>query len=288
MSRGPGPRPQVAWDARAAANFVLGGAGSGLVIAAALAALAPAAATPPRWPLLLGALLVAGGLAAVWSEIGRPGRALNVFFNPRSSWMTREALAAPPLLALAFAAALLPPPWAVPAAALAGAAALAFVYCQGRILRAARGIPTWREPAVVPLIVATALAEGIGLWLIVGGAQAGRSAVVWAAFALVLAARQAAWLRWRARVQGAPRALAAADAAGRVLQAGTLLPLAAALLALGAPLPPLAGTALAWLAGAAALLGGAWFKAALVTRAAHTQGFAIPVMPVRGARRREA
>lgn len=285
MSTGPAPRQQIAWDARAAANFMAGGAGSGLVLAAALALLA---GTGPRWPLLLGAALVAAGLAAVWAEIGRPWRALNVFFNPRTSWMTREALAAPPLLLLALVAALLPPAPAAAAALLAAVAALAFVYCQGCILRAARGIPTWREPAIVPLIVATALAEGAGLWLLLGGSAAGQSGPVWLGFGAALAARQWAWLRWRARVQAAPRARSALDAAGRILQGTTLLPLAMAVLALGAPLPPAAVLVLQGLAGALALAGGAWFKLVLVTRAAYTQGFAIPVLPVRGARRREA
>ncbi len=40
--------------------------------------------------------------------------------------------------------------------------ALVFVYCQGRMLQAARGIPAWREPLLVPLIVVTGLAEGAG------------------------------------------------------------------------------------------------------------------------------
>ena len=41
-----------------------------------------------------------------------------------------------------------------------------FVYCQGRMLQAAKGIPAWREPLLVPLIVATGLAEGGGLLLL--------------------------------------------------------------------------------------------------------------------------
>jgi phenylacetyl-CoA:acceptor oxidoreductase 26-kDa subunit len=44
----------------------------------------------------------------------------------------------------------------------------------------------------------------------------------------------------------------------------------------------------AWLplaAGALALAGGWWFKYTLVTRAGFNQGFALPVLPVRGVRR---
>ena len=162
MSRGAnyGPKPwlQAHWDLRAAANFILGGTGTGLLLAAALAA-------PPawRWPLAAGMALIAAGLGAVWLEIGRKLRAINVLFNARTSWMTREAYVAVVVFALGLAG----------ACARARAcsrrpsalAALGFVYCQGRILFAAKGIPAWRTRGVVALVVATALAEGGGLFV---------------------------------------------------------------------------------------------------------------------------
>jgi phenylacetyl-CoA:acceptor oxidoreductase subunit 2 len=285
MSSGPDPWLQTAWDARAAANFMLGGAGSGLVVATALATLAGGG---PGWPFVLGALLVMLGLTAVWAEIGRPWRALNVFINPRTSWMTREALVAPAVPGLALAAALPHPPcspgrWR-PWPSRRRWRLLAFVYCQGRILRAARGIPAWREPAIVPLMMATALAEGAGLWLLLGG-DAGAAA--WVGFGAALAARQWLWMRWRARVRSAPAAMAVIQRAGRVFQAATLLPLATALLVLGTPLPPAAAHALQMAAGLLALAGGLWFKFTLITRAAFNQGFAITHLPVRGVQRRE-
>ena len=51
------------WDARAAANFMLGGAGSGLMVAALFVA-------DPSIPVILSLVLVASGLTAVWLEIG--------------------------------------------------------------------------------------------------------------------------------------------------------------------------------------------------------------------------
>jgi phenylacetyl-CoA:acceptor oxidoreductase subunit 2 len=283
MSYGPVAWQQTAWDHRAAANFVLGGAGSGLVLVTALAMIA---GRGPAWPLLVGAIAVAAGLAAVWAEIGRPWRALNVFFNPRTSWMTREALLAPSLILGAGAAALLPQGRAATAAAvLAAAAAPAFAYCQGRILRAARGIPAWRAPAIVPLVVATSVAEGLALWMLLGNAA---GTVVWAALLLALALRHGAWLRWRAELAGAPAAARAVAATRRLVQAATLLPMAAAVLALGAPLAPPAALVLQAGAAALALAGGAWFKFTLITRAGFNQGFAIAHLPVRGARRQES
>ena len=277
MSFGPNPWQQQSWDARAAANFMCGGAGSGLLVFAALAG-------GPRWLLLAGAALVALGLFSVFLEIGRPLRAMNVIRHPARSWMSREALVAP-LLFGAVAAAW----WAGARMAwllvLPALAALAFVYCQARMVQAAKGIPAWREPLTVPLIVATGLAEGGGLWLLLAATAGPAPVLPWLAFVLALLARLALWLAWRRRLRAAPRALAAIDRAGRAFKAATLLPLAAAVLAAISPLPPAASLALQVLAGALAVAGGLWFKFTLVTRGAYNQGFALPHLPVRGVRR---
>jgi phenylacetyl-CoA:acceptor oxidoreductase subunit 2 len=198
--------------------------------------------------------------------------------------MTREAMVAPLLFAVVAAAAFgaSPAPWL---SALVVLAALAFVYCQARMLQAAKGIPAWREPMTVPLVLATGLAEGGGLWLLLASTAGPAGVLPWLAFALALAARFALWLAWRRRLRAAPRALAAIDRAGHAFKAATLLPLAAALLAAISPLPPAAALALQGLAGALALAGGLWFKFTLVTRGAYNQGFALPHLPVRGVRR---
>lgn len=276
MSYGPNPWQQTQWDGRAAGNFIGGGAGSGLIVATALAGGAP-------WLHALGALLVSAGLVSVWFEIGRPWRAINVVFNPRTSWMSREALVAPALLAAAMAAAFGLPAGA-PAAALL---ALAYLFCQGRILRAARGIPAWREPRIVPLIAATGLAEGAGLWWLAGALQPQVQTWSWLLFAAALLARLLLWHAWRTGVRTAPAALIAIDRAGRGFKAATLLPLAVAVIVLLAPLPTPAASLLLALAGGVAAAGGLWFKFTLVKRAAFNQGFALPHLPVRGARRRE-
>lgn len=276
MSYGPNPWQQLHWDARAAVNFMTGGAGSGLIVFSALAG-------GPLWAWLIGAALIAAGLLSVAMEIGRPLRSLNVYINPRTSWMSREAIAA--LVLFAGVAGV----WfGVPMApALAALAALVFVYCQGQMLRRAKGIQAWREPRIVPLVIATGLAEGGGLWLVTAGGDA--NWLVWALLGALLLARWALWRAWRARLAKAPRrALEQIDRAGSRFLAGTLLALAAVLPALVAPATALGGVLLplaAWLAGLFALAGGWWFKFTLITRAAFNQGFAIPHLPVRGARR---
>ena len=104
MNVGGKPWLQTHWDWHVAVNFLTGGSGSGLLLVAALGALAGQPLAAPTW---LGLLLIAGGLAQVSLHLGRPLRGLNALFNPRTSWMTREAFVAGPLLLVALLAALL-------------------------------------------------------------------------------------------------------------------------------------------------------------------------------------
>jgi phenylacetyl-CoA:acceptor oxidoreductase 26-kDa subunit len=275
-----GPWLQTSWDHRAAGNFIGGGTGSGLAIVAAADALWTG--QPQRFPFALAALVIAIGLGLVWLEIGRPWRFLHVFFHPRTSWMTRESLLAPPLL-LALAAAA----WTVhrAPAGLAAPLALAFLYCQARILRAASGIPAWREPAIVPLMLATGLAEGVGAFLVLTVLSGAPSAPP--ALLLALAAIGARWFAWVAyrhglKRSGAPTGALEALAALQtpVLALGTIAPLALAATAL--ILSSFAG-ALVLVAGALALGGGWIIKDVIVTRASFNQGFALPHLPRLGA-----
>lgn len=258
MSFGPKAWIQQHWDARAAANFMLGGAGAGLLIAAALGY------PDGRAPILLALGLIAAGLGAVWLEIGRKLRAINVFFNPFTSWMTRESFAA--VLVFAFGAAALWRPQ--PFLPVAAAAALAFLFCQGRILHASKGIPAWRAPQVVLLIVSTGLAEGAGIALLFSTAPL---LIAWFGLALIL--RGFAWTRYAAAVKSP----ALVNPAKALIQIGTVSALAFAILGY-------------WVSGAAqlaaigAIATGLWLKFALVTRASLNQGFNLPHLPVRGAR----
>lgn len=239
-------RLQASWDARAAANFMLGGAGSGLLICSFL--------LESPYPVALALALIAAGLGAVWLEIGRKLRALHVFFNPFTSWMSRESFAA--ILVFAFGITSFLFAWALPLASLA---ALGFLHCQARILRAAKGIPAWRAPEVVPLIVFTGLAEGAGLGLLFGLGP-------WF-FVLAVAGRALAWWRY----QGAVKSAALETPGKALVWAGTVAPLALAFFAPAA-------------AGVLALAAGAWLKLALVTRASFNQGFSLPHLPIRGTR----
>jgi phenylacetyl-CoA:acceptor oxidoreductase 26-kDa subunit len=280
MTYGPNPWQQQHWDWRAAGNFICGGAGSGLLIFTALSGVQGLIAILLA---LAGLALVGLGLLCVWLEIGRPLRAMNVFINARQSWMSREALASVLVFLLGLGVLVHAQEWDVPLAI----AALAFIYCQARIVQAAKGIPAWREPLTVPLLVATGLAEGAGLFWIGAALQHEGSRPLAIVFGLLVAARWLLWRAWRNCIGGAaPRALAAIDRSGRALHwFGGVAPMVLIGLDVTGLFPGLWGAALMALAGLGVAATGALFKFTLITRAAFNQGFALAQLPVRGVRR---
>ena len=269
------PWLQMHWDWRAAGNFIAGGTGSGLLIVAMLGGI-----QPERAPIALGLGCIGAGLGCVWAEIGRPWRALNVFRHARTSWMAREAFAAAGVFACGAAAVLHA---ARPLQALLAIGAAAFLYSQARMLQAAKGIPAWRHPRVVPLICATGLAEGAGLLLLYGAVAPWPTVPRWLAWIFVLlpAARAACWTGYRRGVhaRGAPRAaLDVLDGLDRPLRAADVAAtlLAAASLWLPAAVWPRIVAALV------VLIAGWTLKATLIRRAAFNQGFALVLAPERG------
>jgi phenylacetyl-CoA:acceptor oxidoreductase subunit 2 len=266
------PWVQMHWDWRAAGNFIGGGTGTGVLIAVALTR--PAAA---GGAIALGLVCVGAGLLCVWAEIGRPWRALNVLRHAATSWMTREALLAPLLFGCGALAALTQSAgWRVAAAACAAL----YLYSQARMLQAAKGIPAWRQPRSVPLMLATGLAEGSGLlaaWSVVTGSAVSRVAAL---VVLLCIARIVAWSLYRQALHrdGAPRAaLAAVDALNRPLTVTDVLTSAIAAVGVASGVAWLPG-----LAGAAALATGWALKTTLMRRAAYNQGFALYLAPERG------
>ena len=286
-------RRQTFWDARAALNFTLGGTASGFMVAAFLAWLLGAGPDGPglRAAYVGGGALMAAGLFCVFLEIGRKARFLYALLRPQTSWMTREVYA----VAVLYPAVLADLVWPQPALhALAAAAAAAFLYCQARILHAGKGVPAWRAPLIPWMLVVSGLLEGAGLLaaclaVVRPGALAAAAPAAWAVAALA-AVCAVLWRRYlataAARGIGAParRDLAAASPAVTVLGHAAPLALCLAGLAAGGP----AGAWLVAAGGIAAVLGGALWKFAVVTRACHQQGFAVPALPQRGSGARAA
>lgn len=276
--RGVAPAQQGNWDWRAAGNFIGGGTGTGFLLVAALVAMGGL----PVWPLaLIGLAFVGGGLFCVWLEVGRPWRAMNVFFHPQTSWMSREAVVAVPLFGVGGLALLLNEPWPLLAAAVLG---MLFLFAQANILQAAKGIPAWREPLIVPFIISTGIAEGGGLLLALLAAAGVVPVWLPPVFLFAVIVRFVWWRMYLARLFEGVAPMATRRTARALNKpffwAGHVAP--SLLLALGLAVPP-AGAPAFILAGLAVMLAGWWIKLAIVTRLAHEQGFAIPVSPRRGA-----
>lgn len=151
---------------------VLSGTGYGLwsLLGVALAAgMYPPAGASVLVPLAFGFVLVTSGLLASTAHLGRPERAWRALSQWRSSWLSREGIAALvtylPMLALAWLA------FAGHAGAgirIAGIVlalgALATLLCTANIYRSLKTIAAWRMRQVVPLYFVFALLSG-GLWL---------------------------------------------------------------------------------------------------------------------------
>lgn len=278
---------QTFWDYRAAMNFMLGGAASGLALVAWIAHLAGAlnAGTLVKVNLAAAAIM-AVGLFFVFLKIGRKARFLYVLLRPQTSWMTRETWCVA-VFYPAVAAALLWPGAAL--FALAGLAAAGFLVCQARILFASKGIPAWRAPLVPWMLIAAGLFDGVGL-LAVALTVTGNATQPVAQAGLLLAALNAVlWWSYRtsAKANGIGP-LSRRDLAQYTPMVHWLGHAAPALLFALSLVPALAPNALAAVAGIAAVAGGALWKFVLVTRACHQQGFALPMVPQRGSGKRAA
>jgi Fe-S-cluster-containing dehydrogenase component len=279
-TRGVEPALQKHWDWKAAGNFVCGGAGAGLFAFAALASFLQGSPSLLSWGAMA---IVAFGLFLLLFKIGRPWRFIYVLLQPQRSWMTREAWIAAGFFPLGALALWFASPVLMLAAAIVG---LLFLFSQAMILKEAKGIPAWRIPVVVPLIIVTGIAEGSGLFLAATALlQAPLQLVEAAAAAAVVLAATRSWT-WRSYlaalgIKGAPTRTFAVFDAFRPWFFLTGLALPAALIVLGFFAPSATAMAFA-LAGLCIAFAGSALKLILVTRAGFNQGFALEHTPVRG------
>jgi sulfite dehydrogenase (quinone) subunit SoeC len=174
------------------------GAGYGLLAWAGL--LAAAGTLPPGRGLALAVLgtglgLVTAGLLSSTAHLGRPERAWRAVTQWRTSWLSREAVAA---LATYAAAAAFAYGWltdgrpTAPAGLATAALSAATVAATGMIYASLKPVARWRSGWTVPVYLALAAATGL-LWLLAlailaghrwRGLEAAAPAVVAAAWAL--------------------------------------------------------------------------------------------------------
>lgn len=143
-------------------------------------------------PLALGFVLVSAGLVASLLHLGQPRRAWRALTQWRTSWLSREGLAAllTYLPAVTLVALVRGDESFIPtrlAGALLALGALTTVTCTARIYTSLPPIPAWRDRRVLPLFHIHALLSG-GLWFASCAQFAVRStAGIALAFAWVLA-----------------------------------------------------------------------------------------------------
>ena len=128
------------------------------------------AGAPPSFGAAAAALalaLITAGLLSSLAHLGNPQRAWRAFSQWRSSWLSREGVAAvltyPPALLLLLAS------WfewrllAAIAGPLSAAGAVATVYCTAMIYASLKTVRQWRHPLVVPGYFAMAAFSGAAL-----------------------------------------------------------------------------------------------------------------------------
>ena len=276
------PAPQRLWGAPAVVNFALGGLGSGIYLAAVLAARFDAA-PGVTVASVLGPVLVLAGFAAVATEAGRPLRGLRVLARVRSSWMSRELVLGVVFTALAASELVAPAPTLRMAAA---GAAVALALAQGFIVRRARGVVAW-DVGVMPLgFLLSALVSGNGLFLVLelaagrppGAAALGGTLVV-LLVGLIVWLAYLVWSREES-FQRATQTLRAGAIAISIAGGGYVAPLLllATALAVPAALVPAAAVA-----GVLMVAGQVHAKAALILQVATLRSITLTSVTLRGA-----
>ena len=265
---GSAPWRQTSSDWRTAGNFALGGAGSGLAFCAALLSLATS--RQETLAFVLAPLLIGGGLALVWAELGPPVRLLQDFFAPNASWLKRGAVIAPVLALASWISAVFP---VTPLLLLVMLLAGGFVYTQARILKDSDAVPAWRDRRLVPLLLQTGVVEGAGLLAVL--ATVTFSSGTPTALRLAIAMVALRWPFWSIYRDGlAEPETAKATEGTRLLFAeprvAIVLWTPCALLALAALLPVFGGVA-AVLGGLATTASGWWLKYLILTQGPFNQ-----------------
>jgi DMSO reductase anchor subunit len=102
--------------------------------------------------LLLAAVLITAGLLSSLKHLGRPERAWRALSQWRSSWLSREGVAAIatyiPLVAMGYALLTEAPRLAQAAGLLAAAGAVVTIWCTGMIYGSLKTVRQWRHTAV--------------------------------------------------------------------------------------------------------------------------------------------
>ena len=193
----------------------LSGAGYGLLVWTAIGALLQQPARSLLVSLLLALALVSIGLLSSLGHLGQPQRAWRALSQWRTSWLSREGVAALVTFvpALCLGVALLPAmvagdartatvalgPAGIACAITLVICALATVACTAMIYASLKPIPAWRHRLVLPAYLLFALVGGGLLTLAIGAtAERAHPAALLAAGVGAIALAACKWRYWRA------------------------------------------------------------------------------------------
>jgi DMSO reductase anchor subunit len=199
------------------------GAGYGLLIGLAMAvALGLVPADPPLGLIGLGLalILVTFGLLISTLHLGRPERAWRALSQWKSSWLSREGIAAiatygpAGVLGLGWVFGAIVPGQIAVAAWLSVVGALVTLWCTGMIYASLPTVRAWHQPLVAPFYIVLALATGgvlLTLLLLAFGHDARWSAI---ASAIALAVGWLMKMLYWSAIDAAPRTHTAEAATG--------------------------------------------------------------------------
>ena len=209
------------------------GAGYGLLIGLALSLrLGLVPPDPPVGFVGLGAALalITAGLLTSAFHLGRPERAWRALSQWRSSWLSREGVAAiatyvpAAVLGLGWVFGEMAPGQLALGAALSVAGALFTLWCTGMIYASLPTIRAWHQPLVAPIYIVLALATGSVLLALLLAAFGYAVREVAAASLAMLALGWILKARYWTAIDAAPRTLTAEAATG-LGALGTVRPL---------------------------------------------------------------
>lgn len=153
----------------------LSGAGYGLVVALVLRGWTGPTAVSPAFGLAglgLATALIVAGLLSSTLHLKHPERAWRAISQWRSSWLSREGVAAlltfPPIAVFAWGWVIEGAIWSA-AGVIAALGALVTVYCTSMIYHALKTVPQWRHPRVPLVFTLLSWATGFALLTAIEG-----------------------------------------------------------------------------------------------------------------------
>ena len=151
---------------------VASGAGSGQLALTALAGASHGPASTRGFAFAcmgIALALITAGLLSSTAHLGRPERAWRAFLQWRTSWLSREGVAAVLTYPIALAFAICwsgiidAPQWIAPLGYLTALMCLVTVVCTGMIYASLKTIPAWYSNFTVPTYLAFSLATGVSV-----------------------------------------------------------------------------------------------------------------------------